>query len=339
MLLNAPRPLTFFGGKGGVGKTTLAAATAVAAARAGQRVLLVSTDPAHSLSDVLGRALDGRIQEVEPGLSAVEVDAEAAAAAHVDDVEARITQSFDPELLPAVRRHLALARTAPGTLESASFDVMARFMEDCPARFDRVVFDTAPTGHTLRLLAIPALLSAWVEGLARQREKVAGLDRMYRNMAGEDQPDADPVMAALHERRSRFERAAGRLHDDASFWLVLVPERLPVEETARADAALAEQGLTIGGLVVNRRLPENADGTFLVARRDQQRTYEEEIAARFPGRLVVTVDQRPRDIAGLDELRAVASTLPEALTGSEHDGDGGGPHEPAGPRRARWRRG
>ncbi len=313
MLLSPPRPLTFFGGKGGVGKTTLAAATALAAARTGQRTLLVSTDPAHSLGDVFARHLDGQVQEVETDLFVVEVDAEAAASTHVDDVEARMSRSIDADLLPAVRRHLALARTAPGTLEAALFDVMARFMEDCPERFDRVVFDTAPTGHTLRLLAIPALLSAWVEGLARQREKVAGLDRMSQNMLGQEQPDDDPVMAALHDRRARFERAAIRLRDDAAFWLVLIPERLPVEETVRAEAALHDQGLHVGGLLVNRRLPDSADGTFLQARREQQRDYEQEIAQRFPARRVATIEQRPRDIAGLDDLRELASTLPPDL--------------------------
>jgi arsenite/tail-anchored protein-transporting ATPase len=315
VLLTAPRPVTFLGGKGGVGKTTLAAATALAAARAGQRTLVVSTDPAHSLGDVLDTSLDGEVREVAPRLFAAEIDAEAAAAAHVDDVEERMSGTLDPDLLPAIRRHLAIARTAPGTLESALFDVMTRFMDDCPARFDRVVFDTAPTGHTLRLLTLPALLSAWVEGLARQREKVAGLDRMFRNMAGDDRPDSDPVMAALHERRARFERAAGRLEHDAAFWLVLLPERLPIEETARAETALGAQGLHIGGLIVNQRLPDDAEDRFLRARREQQRSYEAEIERRFPDRAIVTVEQRPRDIRGVDELATIAASLPSPLTG------------------------
>ena len=309
------RPLTFFSGKGGVGKTTLAAATALATARAGQRTLVVSTDPAHSLGDVFGRRLDGRVREIEPHLSAVELDAEAEATAHVDAVEARMARSFDADLLPAIRRHLALARTAPGTLESALFDAMTRFMEACPERYDRIVFDTAPTGHTLRLVAMPALLTAWVEGLTRQRDKAAGLDRMFRNMAGTQQPEADPVLLALHERRTRFEHAARRLREDGSFWLVLVAERLPIEETVRADDALTQQGLHVGGVIVNRRLPPSADGSFLLARREQQLAYEQEIDQRFPGRLVAAVDQRARDVAGLDDLSAIASELPVDLLG------------------------
>lgn len=309
------RPLAFFGGKGGVGKTTLSAAAALAASRRGHRTLLVSTDPAHSLSDVLQGQLGDEPTEVAAKLWATEIDAEAAATRHVAEVAERMSATVDAELLPAVRRHLDLARTAPGTLEAAAFDVISGWMEACPDRFDRVVFDTAPTGHTLRLLAMPALLSAWVEGLARQREKVAGMDRMYRNMAGLDQPDADPVLASLYQRRVRFERAAARLHRDAAVWLVLIPERLPIEETVRADQALDAEGLEVAGLVVNRRLPDDADGTFLAARLEQQRTYEQEIERRLGHRRAVTVPQRPRDVAGLDDLADVASHLPEDLLG------------------------
>jgi arsenite/tail-anchored protein-transporting ATPase len=311
--LTASRPLIFFSGKGGVGKTTMAAAAALLHAQAGVRTLLVSTDPAHSTADVLGVALGAEPREIADLLHAVEIDADQAAAAHIEDIKRQVAGSVDRDLLPAVYRHLDLARGSPGTVESALFDQLAGLMDRCPDEFDRVIFDTAPTGHTLRLLALPALLSAWVEGLARQREKVAGMERMLRNMAGRDDPGGDPVLEALHERRARFERAARRLHDDADFWLVLVPERLPIEETARAERALSEGGLRVAGLVVNRVLPDDAEGAFLAARREQQQAYEKELGSRFPGRRIVRVAQRPRDVAGLADLAALTDTLPAEL--------------------------
>jgi arsenite/tail-anchored protein-transporting ATPase len=314
VLLTADRPLVFLSGKGGVGKTTLAAAVALSYASRRLRTLLVSTDPAHSTADVLGVGLGAEPTAVADGLDAVEIDAEAAAAAHIDDVKRQVAASIDPELLPAVRRHLDLARLSPGTVESAMFDRLVALMERCPGEFDRVVFDTAPTGHTLRLLTLPALLSAWVEGLARQRERVAGTERMLRNLAGSGgDPEADPLLERLHDRRARFRRAGERLRDEATFWLVLTAERLPIEETVRTHAVLREQGLHVGGLVVNRLVPASADGAYMAARRDQQETYLAEALARFDDLPVLRVDQLPTDVTAREDLLAIGAQVADAF--------------------------
>lgn len=309
MNAQAPR-LLLFSGKGGVGKTTVAAATALDLAASGQRVLLVSTDPAHSTADVLGIRLGTEPTAVTDRLSAVEIDPEAAADAHVADITRRVGHSVAPELLPTVRRHLELSARSPGTVESALFDRMTDLMRACPGRFDRVVFDTAPTGHTLRLLALPALLGAWVEGLVRQRERVAGMERMLHNLAGaEGDPGADPVLSRLRERRDRFEEAGARLRTDAALWLVLVPERLAIEETARAAATLSAAGLAAAGLVVNRLLPDDADGEYLRSRREQQRAYMDEISARFPALPRIALTQLPRDVTRRSDLEQVGDQL------------------------------
>lgn len=304
------RPLLLFSGKGGVGKTTMATAAALALAEAGQATLLVSTDPAHSTGDLLGAALGPEPTAVGAGLDAVEIDAESAADAHVEGVRRTVMGTIDPELRPAVARHLDLARHSPGTVESALFDRMAQLLALCPGRYDRVVLDTAPSGHTLRLLALPALLTAWVEGLTRQRERVGGMERMLANMAGTERAQtADPVLARLHERRALLDDAGRRLRDDAVVWLVLVPERLPIEETLRTDRVLADGGMTVAGLVVNRVLPAEADGAFLADRRVQQSAYLDEIRRRFPGRRIVEVAQQRRDITDRQALRVIGSTL------------------------------
>ncbi len=311
-MLLTPRPLLFLGGKGGVGKTTVAAACAALFADRGQTTLLVSTDPAHSVGDVLGADLSGEPTAVRERLDAVEIDGPADAAAHVERLKADVAGTVSPETLPAVRRHLDLAKDAPGTIESAVFDRVVALMDGCPDRWERIVFDTAPTGHTLRLLAMPAMLTTWVEGLARQREKVAGLDRMLAGLAGADSPGDDPILRRLQTRRSRYRAARRRLLDDAALWLVLVPERLPIEETARAERALTRADMTVGGLIVNRVLPADADGDFLAARREQQADYLDEIARRFPGRPRVRVAQQRRDVAGPGQLARVAEELAAA---------------------------
>ncbi len=310
MLLS--RPVLLLGGKGGVGKTTVAAAAALGLAAGGERVLLASTDPAHSTSDLLGVAVGSSPTAVVPGLDAVEVDAEAAAGRLVDALKHEVAARVSREVLPAVHRHLDLARSSPGTVESALLDALVDLLALVPETYDRLVVDTAPTGHTLRLLALPELLGAWVGGLVQVREQAVGMERMLRNMAGTDGPSDDPLLARLRRKREGYAQARRRLADDAAFWPVLVPERLPIEETHRAVSTLRDGGLHVAGLVVNRVLPPDADGEFLSARREQQAEHLREIEVRFPDLPRVEIAQQRRDVAGraaLDPIRSAVAPL------------------------------
>jgi arsenite-transporting ATPase len=308
--LSEDRRLTFFGGKGGVGKTTLAVAYATLLAARGDRTLLVSTDPAHSTGDLLGAKLSGEPTRAGDNLWAVEVDAAADAAAYVERIKKDARGSVSREVLSTVDKHLELAKSSPGTEESALFDRFVDLISLCPSEYDRIVFDTAPTGHTLRLLTLPALLSAWVEGVVRQREKVAGMERMLRNIAGDDSGGEDPVLERLRERRERFHHARHRLLEDTTFYLVLIPERLPIEETARSLKTLTGNGIEVGALLVNRVLPESADeGEFMHARLAQQREYLDEIGSRFADRRIARIEQDARDISDSDQLQTIARSL------------------------------
>ena len=309
------RRLTFFGGKGGVGKTTLAVAYATLLAESGERTLLVSTDPAHSTGDLLGAELSGEPVRAGEGLWAVEVDAAADAEAYVERIKSDARGSVSREVLPTVDKHLELAKSSPGTEESALFDRFVDLISLCHTEYDRIVFDTAPTGHTLRLLTLPALLSTWVEGVVRQREKVAGMERMLRNIAGTESQGEDPVLNRLRERRERFHHARHRLLEDTTFYLVLIPERLPIEETSRSLKTLTGNGIEVGALLVNRVLPESADeGDFMHARLAQQREYLAEIESRFTDRHTVLVEQDARDISERDQLDAIARVLGDGLS-------------------------
>ncbi len=304
--------LAFFGGKGGVGKTTLAAAYATLLAARGQKTLLVSTDPAHSTSDILGEKLTGEPKRIEEDLWAVEIDAASDAEEHIERIKRDAEDSVSPEVLQTVYKHLDLAKSSPGTEESALFDRFVDLISLCPAEYDRIVFDTAPTGHTLRLLTLPALLTAWVEGTVRQREKVAGMERMLHNLAGKDSPKSDPILERLRERRDRFHHARHRLLEDTVFYLALIPERLPIEETDRTLDTLSEGGIEVGALVVNRVLPEVEEGEFMRARLDQQAEYLAEIGERFAKRQIVHVEQDARDVTGRGQLRSIAARLDAA---------------------------
>ncbi|WP_236567757.1 MULTISPECIES: ArsA family ATPase [unclassified Nocardiopsis] len=256
----APSPaITFVGGKGGVGKTTLAAAHALALAEAGHRVLVLSTDPAHSLGDALETPLKDEPVRVAPNLWAAEPDADAAVRRRVDQVVEDAYRAVPPEVMPAVRRHLQQAGSSPGMAESALADLLVDRMEQVGAEWDALVVDSAPTGHLLRLLHLPTLLTPWVEGLTRQRERARRAEA-FADVVGGDGEEADPLTERLHARRHRLERAADRMRRDAVVRLVTLPRRMVLAETARAVEQLTEAGFRLAPVVVNQIPPADAAG-------------------------------------------------------------------------------
>jgi arsenite/tail-anchored protein-transporting ATPase len=308
------RPLVFIGGKGGVGKTTVATALAGAFAGAGLRTLLVSTDPAHSTGDLLATRLGDEPTRITERLDAVEIDAERVARGYVDDVRRDLHGIVAQEVRPAIDRHLELATGGAGTLESALLDRLGGWIALQPSVYDRIVVDTAPTGHMLRLLAMPDVLERWIHGLVRQREGVRGIDRMLDNMVGSsDDLRPDPVLDRLRAQRSKLSTLRHRLVEDAIMHAVMIPERLPIEETVRALPALRAAGIRVGCVVVNRLLPKDADGEFLRARRDQQDAYLAEIHERLAGERIVEVEQQPRDVSRPEDLELLRAALGELI--------------------------
>lgn len=296
------REVLFFGGKGGVGKTTCASALALAASRAGKRVLLVSTDPAHSTSDIFERQLGDQPSQILPSLHAMEIDAAAESKRYVDGVKEHIAQLFGYSILKEANRQIDLAATMPGAEEVALFDRMGELIRGEDQRFDLIVFDTAPTGHTLRLIRMPELMEAWIKALSRSR----------RAMLGVDQDDKqDPIMITLNERLERLRLLRARLVSGRTtgFVLVLIPERLPIEETSRAIEQLDDVGVRVNTIVVNRVLPGQSTDAFLDARRRQEHVYLEEIARRFAAHTIVRIPQLESDVYGLEALDRVSRML------------------------------
>jgi len=310
------REVLFFGGKGGVGKTTLAATVACLAAREGHRTLLVSTDPAHSTSDVLEVTLGPDPREVQPGFWAMEIDPSLEADRYIEEVKQRIAEVTPPRLAAEVERQIDIARVTPGAEESALFDRFTKITDDAGEKYDRLLFDTAPLGHTLRLLALPELMGAWISGLISRRQKVNVLGRMWRNVAGaaagseSDRPD--PVLGALEERQARFERARRLVTDEkrAGFVFVVTPEHLPVAETERSVVTLEKYGIPVAGILVNQVVPDDADGALFASRRERQATYVERIHRSFSAYPVHSIPLLDGRLHGLDALDRMIQTLP-----------------------------
>jgi arsenite-transporting ATPase len=293
-LLPDGRPRTvFFAGKGGVGKTVVSCATAVWLARQGHRTLLVTTDPAAHIGQVLGTTIGGEPAPVDGvgGLWAARVDAKAAAVAYTDRIIAdAVARGRSPGSIEAMREEL----DSPCTEEMAAFDVFI----DLASRdaFDATVFDTAPTGHTLRLLELPIDWSRQID---------------VKVFASVDTAAADDVATA------RFGRVIEMMRDPAqsTFAFVMYPEATPIVEAARAIEELASLGIPLGLVVANMVLPDEASRTpFARARRQMQQDYLADIEGRF-GVPVLEVPLLDGEVIGLGRLSELLDGLlvPTAL--------------------------
>ncbi|OTF10664.1 TRC40/GET3/ArsA family transport-energizing ATPase [Halorubrum sp. SD612] len=268
-----------YGGKGGVGKTTMAAATGLASAAGGVRTLVVSTDPAHSLSDTYETEIPAepaRIREDVP-LYAAEIDPDAAVdegmfgadgdplggLGEMGDAMGGMggegpmggAEGEDGEGLGGL-----LGGTMPGADEAAAMRQLLEYLDD--PRFDRVVVDTAPTGHTLRLLQLPEIMDSMLGRVMKLRQRFSGMMDGIKGMFGGGEDDPDPS-ADLEELRERIERLRAVLRDPAKtdFRVVMIPEEMSVVESERLVARLDEFGIPVNTLVVNRVMEGVGDVT------------------------------------------------------------------------------
>lgn len=313
--LAAQRRVLFVGGKGGVGKTSVASATALARARAGATVLVVSTDPAHNLGHVWDRPVGDEPTPLtdEPiVLDGVEIDPEVTVDQHLAAVRSTMLRLLPERMHAPAEQHLALARTSPGTHESAVLDRVAQCLELGLESYDLVVFDTAPTGHTLHLLALPEQLTSWTAGLLANRDRAERFSAAVRGLGGgEPQADRDAELRRLLLRRSRRFALIRDVLVDAertSFVVVLTAERLPVAESVALCRSLRELGVDVGAVVVNRRSPEDA-GALLAGRRRLEDEQLAVLAAEVPGTPTLEVPLLPDDLVGAAGLQALADAL------------------------------
>jgi arsenite/tail-anchored protein-transporting ATPase len=298
----------FFGGKGGVGKTTTAAATAVTAAERGRRVLLVSTDPAHSLGDALAHRLSARPARIPTrrgALAAVELDADralerwlAARRRPLRTIAARGTYLDEDD----VDRLLALS--LPGVDELIGLIELHRLATTAPR--DHVVVDTAPTGHTLRLLAMPETLARIAGVLA---DMLAKHQFLAESLAGAHRRDAADALVTEIEGQARALHALLRDPARCRFTWVLLPEPLALEEARDGIRALEAAGIAVDEIVVNRVTPAGGRCTLCAARTAAEQRIIARLPALFLQRRVVLVPALDREPRGAAALRRVGAAL------------------------------
>lgn len=290
----APR-FMFFTGKGGVGKTSLACATALHLAGQGRRVLLVSTDPASNVGQVFGIAIGNQITPVPgtPGLAALEIDPQAAAQGYRDRIVGPVRGVLPDAVVKGIEEQLSGACTT----EIAAFDEFTALLTDTAlhAQYEHILFDTAPTGHTIRLLQLPGAWSGFLE-------------------AGKGDASCLGPLAGLEKQRERYKAAVDALADPAHTRLVLVARAQPatLREAARTHAELAAIGLRQQCLVVNGVLPlaegDNDPLAAAVCRREQAA-----LAALPEDLRTLPLDQvplKPFNLVGMDALRQLLDAAP-----------------------------
>ncbi len=224
----------FFTGKGGVGKTSIACATAVGLADKGKKILLISTDPASNLQDVFNQSLNGHGSEIVeiPGLTVVNLDPEQAAAEYRE----RVIAPFRGKLPESVIQNMEEQLSGSCTVEIAAFNEFSDFITDVQkqSEFDHIIFDTAPTGHTLRMLQLP---SAWSTFISESTHGASCLGQL----------------SGLEERKEIYKKAVETLSDTGATRLMLVsrPETAPLKEAARSSHELQLLGIKNQILIIN----------------------------------------------------------------------------------------
>ena len=287
----------FFSGKGGVGKTTMACATAVARADAGVKTLIVTTDPASNLADVFQQAIGHQVTPIVgvENLWAMEIESDKATEEYRERLLAPMRAVMPPEFMRVVEEQF----NSPCTTEIAAFDRFVDFMDE--SDYALVIFDTAPTGHTVRLLELPVDWSKHIEESAK----------------GAGQTCMGPVQA-IQSSKEKYDRAIALLRDPArtTFVFVVQPEETPIAEARRSAAELLTIGIQSSQLIINGILPPEAEAIpFFARRKAMQERYLQAIERDFPlpkRRMYLLEDE----VAGLDVLRAVGQAL------TQQDGNG-----------------
>lgn len=287
----------FFSGKGGVGKTSMACATAVRHADAGKRTLIITTDPAANLADVFEQPIGHHMTPLTgiANLWAMEIDPDSATEEYKERALAPLRDIFPAPMVEVINEQMS----GPCTAEVAAFDRFTDFLvldneADQPVAFDVIVFDTAPTGHTIRLLELPA---EWANTISAAEQ-------------GSGQTCIGPA-AAIQSAKFKYERALAILRDPAQtrFTFVLHPEAIAIHETRRAIGELGKLEIHTHELIINGIIPPEAtDNALFAARAEMQAGYLSQIERELPyaARRMFLMDG---EIKGIERLRTVAALL------------------------------
>ena len=281
----------FFSGKGGVGKTSMACTTSVFYADKGKKTLIVTTDPAANLSDVFEQEIGHKVTKINglDNLYAMEINPDEATKEYKEKSLAPMKELFDEELIKIAEEQLS----GPCTEEMASFDKFIDFMDE--DSYEVVIFDTAPTGHTIRLLELPVDWSKHIEDSSK----------------GSGQTCMGPV-ALIADSKKKYDDAMAKLRDKrkTDFIFVMQPEETSLQETIRSSGELAKLGIKTTEIIVNGLIPkEEAVNPFFKGRYKMQLEYMEKAKRVFRREKIKTMELFESELKGVRVFRECAKKL------------------------------
>lgn len=302
----------FFGGKGGVGKTVFAGATALWSARQGRRTILASTNPVHSLSSLLGQDVLGKHTAVEgvPNLWAYEIDTKDTIERSKGEIRDKIKWFLKfADISTKAQDFVESATMNPAFEESAMFENMIDLM--FKNEYDVYVFDTAPTANARRLLGMSKVYSLWVNKMLKSREEAKTLREM---LSFTKKKEEDPLMSYLLSFRDRMEHARVLLTDPklTAFFFATLPEALPIAVVTRFIQWFHDFGIPVGGVVVNMlidRAQEAGAAEFVKNRIAMQQEHMETIWQKFDGSVRSIVPLFETEIRGVPMLARLSDSV------------------------------
>lgn len=300
----------FFGGKGGVGKTTMASATAICAADRGFRTLLVSTDPAHSVSDSLDQRIGGEthteVQDVM-NLWAIELDTEDAIRTYSDVISQQDPSGTFSEFIGGDD---LTSLSPPGADETVAFIQLLEFIQN--PEYDIVVFDTAPTGHTLKLLQLPEMTQNWLFRLIKMRRRLGGMMAGFKTLFGGNSGTSEQeAFDKLEELRDQVEIARVHLANakETEFVAVTIPTIMAIWETERLIRALFEVAFPISQIFINQIQPRNPDCSYCSTRYASQNENLQKIQDLYSEFDLLEIPMFEYEIRGIKRLRKLSQML------------------------------
>jgi arsenite-transporting ATPase len=317
LLQNSDLKYILFGGKGGLGKTTLSAATAYWLASRGKRVVVFSTDPQASLTDIFEKNIFGKGEvELAPNLFALEIDADRRIAEYQDEIRTKIKELHGLEQVPEeIEDYIKSSAAEPAMAESATFDAMVELMSS--GHFDYYIFDMMPHGHAIRFLSMAEILDTWVGKISETRKKAAEYGDVATVLSGSGGlAQEDQMVNELSFIRSRlnFVSTVMRDKDHTGFLYVLIPESMPIMDTKKALEMFQAFNIPLSGVLVNQVYPVELQKDpcvpdYLKNRISMQQKYMATIKNEFGTLIRGVVPMFDREPKGLEMLSKVAGIL------------------------------